>query len=54
MADQRKTNRDDPQRTSRDDERARGIGDPDRDEAFDDEDDLEEEEQEEDDEGTGI
>jgi hypothetical protein len=53
MPDQRKTERDDPQRTSRDDERVRGIGDPDRDDLFEDEDDLDEEEPEEDEE-AGI
>jgi hypothetical protein len=40
MADQRNPGRDEPQRTSQDDEHIRGVGDQDHDDEFDDIDDL--------------
>jgi hypothetical protein len=48
MADQRKTERDEPQRTSQDDEQIRGIGDHGHDDEFDDADDLGEDDADED------
>jgi hypothetical protein len=49
MAHQRNIERDEPQRTSENDEQVRGVGDWDRDDEFDDTDDLEEDDADEDD-----
>jgi hypothetical protein len=49
MADHRNTERDEPQRTSQDEEQIRGVGDWNRDDEFDDTDDLGDDELDEDD-----
>ena len=46
MTEQRKTERDEPQRTSQDEERLRGIADQEEEDDFDDSDDTDEEEDE--------
>jgi hypothetical protein len=50
MANQRDTERDEPQRTSQDEEQIRGVAE--RDDEFEDTDDLDEEEDEDEDEGV--
>jgi hypothetical protein len=48
MAEHRNTGRDEPQRTTKDDDQIRGVGDQDGDDEFDDMDDLDEDEADED------